>query len=63
MVGLGKGGVAYLADLVELGQQAVPGLSGGKILIARWHAMFKHDIQQEKVEDESDCFRNSGKSN
>ena len=32
MVGLGKGGVAYLADLVELGHQAVPGLSGRKIL-------------------------------
>ena len=41
MCELDKGGVAYLADLVELGQQAVPGLSGGKILIARWHAMLK----------------------
>ncbi len=25
--------MAYLADLDELGQQAVPGLSGGKILL------------------------------
>ena len=33
MCGLCKGGVAYLADLVELGQQAVHGLSGGKILL------------------------------
>ncbi len=33
MDGLCKGGVAYLDDLVELGQQAVPGLSGGKILL------------------------------
>ncbi len=33
MGGLCKGGVAYLDDLVELGQQAAPGLSGGKILL------------------------------
>ncbi len=33
MCGLYKGGVAYLADLDELRQQAVPGLSGGKILL------------------------------